>query len=336
MKSKANLSLEAYMQIGFILPILICTFSLNNNNAAFSQVKESDASSMQMSSNETSSNNDLIIKTNDIEPASTLIVKLLSNNLEDRIQKVGSILNMTSKLPQVRNISFAHLLNETLNTLHGIPQDADIEKRQIAKNILSSNEDLLEILFFMPNGDAYIHEPYLRQQALSRTNFAFREYFQGAISTNDIYLGNVVNSTAFGTRIAMIAVPVYSLKDNSTLAGVWVGGLDFDTLNEELQQSLNLTAGQRVVYVDSNGSKIADSDANNTNPQESFANLTSFKNAIINGQSGSAIETIGNTKMTVTYQPVNVFHNTWAVLLMQQQPLPQPSNQTINSEQLLG
>lgn len=327
------------MQIGFILPILICTFSLNNNNAAFSQVEESDVSSMQMSSNETSSNNDLImIETNGTDPTSTtLIVKLLANNLEDRLQNIGSILNITSKLPQVRNTSFAYLLNETLSTLHGIPQDADIEKRQIARNILSNYKDLLEILFFMPNGDAYIHEPYSRQQALSRTNFAFREYFQGAISTNDIYLGNVVNSTAFSTRIAMIAVPVYSLKDNSTLAGVWVGGLDFDTFDKELQQSLNLTAGQRVVYVDSNGSKIADSDANNTNTQESFANLTSFSNAIINGQSGSAIETIGNTKMIVTYQPVNVFHNTWAVLLMQQQqPLPQPSNQTNNLEQRLG
>ncbi|MGE5662167.1 MAG: cache domain-containing protein, partial [Ignavibacteriales bacterium] len=226
---------------------------------------------------------------------------------------------------------FAYLLNETLSTLHGIPQDADIEKRQIAQDILSSHKDLFEILFFMPNGDAYIHEPYSRQQALSRTNFAFREYFQGAIRTNDTYLGNVVNSTAFGTRIAMIAVPVYSLKDNSTLAGVWAGGLDFDTLNEELQ-SLNLTAGERVVYVDSNGSKIADSDANNTNPQESFANLTSFKNAIMNGQSGSTIETIGDAKMIVTYQPVNVFNNTWAVLFMEQQPSTLPSNQTISSE----
>ncbi len=267
----------------------------------------------------------------------TLITSILANNLENRLQNAGAVLNITSQLPQVRNVSFAHLLNQTLSTLHGIPQDADIEKRQIAKNILSSNEDLLEILFFMPNGDAYIHEPYSRQQALTKTNFAFREYFQGAIRTNDVYLGSVVNSTAFGTRIAMIAVPVYSLEeDNSTLAGVWVGGLNLDTFNEELQ-SLNLTAGQRVVYVDSNGSKIADSDANNTNPQESFDNLTSFSNAIMNGQSGSTIETIGDAKMIVTYQPVNVFHNTWAVLLMQQQlPPSPPSNQTINSEQLLG
>jgi hypothetical protein len=46
---------------------------------------------------------------------------------------------------------------------------------------------------------------------------------------------------------------------------------------------------------------------------------------------GSTIETIGNPKMIVTYQPVKAFHNTWAVLLMQQLS----SNQTINSEQRL-
>jgi hypothetical protein len=344
-KSKPNLSLKAYKHIGLILSILICTFSLNNN-PVFSQTIES-AASMQTSSNETSSssNNDLImIKTNDTEPTtSTLIVKLLSNNLEDRLQNIGSILNITSKLPQVRNTSFAHLLNQTLTTLHGIPQDADIEKRQIAQDILSSHKDLFEIVFVMPNGDVYFVQPYTIQQALTTTNLAFRDYFQGATKTNAVYLGNVITSAAAGVRESLIAVPVYSLEDNSTLVGVWAGGLDFDVLNEELQ-SLNLTSlegNARVVYVDSNGSKIADSDPNNTNPQESFANLTSFKNAIMNGQSGSTVDIVNNREMLVTYQPVNVFNNTCAVLLMQEQqqqppsspsPSPSLSNQTINSE----
>jgi hypothetical protein len=339
--AKANLSLKVYTQIGFILSILICTFSLNSNhNDAFSQMTEPNAL-MQTPSNETSnSNNDSIMtKTNSTEPtttSTTLIVKLLSNNLEDRLQNVGSILNMTSKLPQVRNTSFAHLLNQTLATLHGIPQDADIEKRQIAQNILDSNNDLHEIFFIMPNGDIYISEPYSVQQSYNIPNLAFREYFQGAIRTNDTYLGNVITSAAApGVREAEIAVPVYSLKDNSTIVGVWNGAINFNDLNEELQQSLNLTSlegNARVVYVDSNGSKIADSDPNNTNPEESFANLTSFSNAIINGQSGSTVETIGDAKMIVTYQPVNVFNNTWAVLFMEQQPSTLPSNQTISSE----
>jgi len=268
-----------------------------------------------MSSNETSSNNDLI-KTNGAESTSTLIVKLLSNNVEDRLHKAGSILNITSKLPQVRNASFAYLLNQTLSTLHGIPEDTDTEKRKVAQNILSSYKDFQIILFIMPNGDIYFDEPYSRQQNSTITNLAFRDYFQGAIRTNDTYLGNVNTSASSGQRQALIAVPVYSLKDNSTVVGVWAGGIDFDGLNKELQ-SLDLTAGERVVYVDHNGNKIADSDENNTNARESFANLTSFKNAI-NGQSGSIIETIGSAKMIVTYQPVKAFHNAWAVLLMQQ------------------
>ena len=251
-----------------------------------------------------------------------LITNILAKNLENRIQKAGAILDITSKLPQVRDVPYAHLLNQTLNTLHGIPQYADIEKRQVVKNILSSNNDLYEIFLLMPNGDMYFLEPYSIQQTLAVNNFAFRDYFQGAIKTNDTYLGNVhATAAASGVRTAKIAVPVYSLKDNSTIVGVWAGSIDFGILNKELQ-SLNLTSlddSTRVVYVDSNGQKIADSDINKSTTPESFANLNSFK-AAISGQAGSTIDTVNNnTKTLVTYQPVNAFHNTWVVLLMQPQ-----------------
>ncbi len=58
-----------------------------------------------------------------------LITKLLAKNLENHLQKAGAILEITSKLPQVRETPFANTLNQTLKTLHGIPQGADIEKR---------------------------------------------------------------------------------------------------------------------------------------------------------------------------------------------------------------
>lgn len=285
MKSKVIASVSGCLLIALVLGVL----PLSMNNAAFSQT----------------------IKTNDKE-SDALIVKLLSSNLNSRLQAAGSILNVTSQLPQVRNTSYAHLINETL---HGIPQDADIEKRQIAQNILSSHKDFQIIVFLMPNGDIYFDEPYWRQEVSNYTNLSFRDYFQGAIRTNDTYLGNVNTSASTGQRQALIAVPVYSLEDNSTLAGVWVGGLDFDVFNNELR-SLNLDACKRVAYVDHNGNKIADSDANNTDPEESFANLTSFKKAIA-GESGSTRERIGDKKMTVTYEPVEAFHNTWAVLLIE-------------------
>ncbi len=249
-----------------------------------------------------------------------MITNILAKNLEDHLKKAGAILEITSKLPQVRNVSYAHLLNQTLNTLHGIPEYADTEKRQVAKNIVVSNSDLREVFFIMPNGDAYLFEPYSTQQNLTTNNFAFRDYFQGAIKTNDVYLGNVINTkTASGFRGGAIAIPVYSSsKDNSNIAGVWVGGIDFKVFDKDLQ-SLNLPSGERVVYTGYKGQKIADSDINKSKTAESFATLNSFKNAL-NGKSGSTIDTIDNTKMLVTYQPVRVFHNTWIVLLMQ--PIP--------------
>ena len=320
MKSKVHLFIKPYLQISFILALLFLFFSANN--IAFSQKINSSHLLQQLSSNLTSSSNK-ILKTNDTQSA--LIVKLLSNNLENRLQKAASILNITSKLPQVRNLSYAHLLDQTLNTLHGIPKDADIQKRQIAQNILSNYRDFQIIIFIMPNGDIYFDEPYSRQQISTTSNLAFRDYFQGAFRTNDIYLGDPSTSASSGQRQSVIAVPVYSLKDNSTLAGIWSGGMDFGVLNKELQ-SLNLTSldgNTRVVYVGHNGQKIADSDINKSTTPESFAILNSFKNAI-NGQSGSTIDTVNNTKMLVTYQPVKVFHNTWVVLFMQ------PNNTTIN------
>jgi hypothetical protein len=251
-----------------------------------------------------------------------LITKILAKNLENRLQKAGAILEVTSKLPQVRNVSYAHLLNQTLNILHGIPRDADIEKRQVAKNIIDSNSGLYKVFFIMPNGDMYFLEPFSTQQTLTANNYAFRDYFQGAIKTSDTYLGNVIIATAAShPREAVIAVPVYSLRDNSTIVGVWAGSIDFGILNKELQ-SLNLTSlddNTRVVYVDSNGQKVADSDVNKSATPESFANLNSFKDAT-NGQAGSTIDTANNTKMLVAYQPVKVFNNTWAVLLMRPPP----------------
>jgi hypothetical protein len=246
-----------------------------------------------------------------------LITNILAKNLENHFQKAGAILEITSKLPQVRNVPFAHLLNQTLRTEHGIPQYADTQKRQIAQNILSNYKDLQIIIFIMPNGDIYFDEPYSRQQISTTTNLEFRDYFQGVVKTKDIYLGNPSTSASSGQRQSVIAVPVFSLKDNSTLVGVWAGGMDFGVLNKELQ-SLNLTSldGIRAVYVGHNGQKIADSDISSASRLESFANLNSFKNAI-NGKAGSTIDTVDNTKMVVTYQPVKIFHNTWVVLLMQ-------------------
>jgi hypothetical protein len=250
-----------------------------------------------------------------------LITNILAKNLEDRIQKAGAILEITSKLPQVRDVPYANLLNQTLNTLHGISENSDVDKRKIAQDILSNDKDFGAIFFLMANGDVYLVEPYKRQLNLTTNNFSFRDYYKGAVNTSNTYLGNVIISASTGLPQVNIATPVFvedsMLASNKTLIGIWAGSLNLTAFSEPLQ-ALNLTNGLRIVYVDQFGQKIADSDINKSTTPESFANLKSFK-AAIGGQTGSTIDAVNNTKMLVTYQPVNAFHNTWVVLLMQPQ-----------------
>src|SRR4030095_5151520 len=184
----------------------------------------------------------------------SLMVKLLADNLENRLNKSAAILEITGELPQVRNVSYASSIS---SELHGIPENLDIAKRIVARNILASDKDYEAIFFLMPNGDMYMDEPYPRQQNLTGNNFAFRDYFKGAISTGDTYLGNVIISASSGLPQSIIAVPLYSSAsdnngnrnniNNMTLSGIWSGGLNLTKFSDTLQ-SLNLTDGDRIVY----------------------------------------------------------------------------------------
>src|SRR5215208_4765524 len=253
----------------------------------------------------------------------SLLVKLLADDLENRLNKSAAILEITGELPQVKNTSYASSIS---SELHGIPKDLDIAKRKVAQDILASDTDLQLIFFLMPNGDMYIEEPYSRQQNLTGNNFAFRDYYKEAVSTGDTYLGNIVISASSGLPQSNIAVPLYSSVSNNngnrnssnmTLLGIWSGGLNLTTFSETLQ-SLNLTNGERIVYIDQNGHKVADSEKHSfrTNQNESFSNLQAFSKVLQEQKPGSAIEKINGTRMLVFYEPVQFHSTTWAVLLM--------------------
>jgi hypothetical protein len=163
----------------------------------------------------------------------SLLVKLLADNLENRVNKSAALLEITGELPQVKNASYASSIS---SELHGIPKDLDTAKRKVANDILASDKDLQLIFFLMPNGDMYMEEPYSRQQNLTGTNFAFRDYYKGAVSTGDTYLGDVVISAASGLPQSNLAIPLYSSTsdndgnrndtNNVTLLGIWSGGLN--------------------------------------------------------------------------------------------------------------
>lgn len=253
-----------------------------------------------------------------VDNSNLLSLRILTDSLENRLYGAASMLEFASNLSEMRSMPDASLLNTTLETLHGIPPDSDLQKRIIAQKIVSYYPEIAGISFIMPNGDTYFMEPYSLQSNQTKNNLAFRDYFKGAIASNDTYLGDIITSTSSGLKRAIIAVPVFSDSDDDSgvLRGVLVGSIDLGLLNKEIQ-SLNLSQGQRMVYVDSNDTKIADSDKRlSTNNDESFFNLKSFQNAI-EGKSGSIVEEVNQEKMFVSYYPMDALQNRWIILWMQ-------------------
>ena len=238
------------------------------------------------------------------------LANILSNNLVNYLNESASIIKVTSMIPDVSNAKFANKIN---SSLHGIADSDDVKKRQIADNILQHSDTLEAITFLMPNGDMYMEEPYNRQLDLSRNNFAFRDYYQGAIETKQAFLGDAILSSSTGEKVALISVPIYSQK-NQSLLGIWSGVLNLSKFYHKLQ-SLNLPDDVRVVYADGNGQKIGDSNSLLSNKSESFAELNSFKNGK-SGKTGNGSETINGARFLVSYAPVSILSKTWVIMVM--------------------
>ena len=277
------------------------TFAVNQNFSFTDQTNMSEAD------NVTERDNELI---------------LISDVIENRLEKAAAILEFTSKLPEMRDLRFSTLFNTTFN---GIPANADMEKRQTGQEILSKYpEEFVSFLFLMPNGTVYLLEPFARQQNLSTSDLSYRDYYKGVIETKDTFLGNVITSAASGRNQAQLAVPVFDMESNNhtaSLIGVLSAGLNFETYNEILQ-SVNLRDHERILLLDSNGTKIADSDpkqitslSKNTTGDVSFRNLQSFNNAE-KGGTGIVEETVNGLITLVQYKPLKAIQSNWVILLL--------------------
>ena len=121
------------------------------------------------------------------------LAKILSDNLINDLNESASILEITSMIPEVSNAQYA---DKIYSRLHGISDSYDVEKRQIADSILKHADTFEAITFLLSNGDMYMEEPYDRQLDLSRNNFAFRDYYQGAIDTKQAFQGDVIVSSS--------------------------------------------------------------------------------------------------------------------------------------------
>jgi Cache domain len=323
----------SYIQIFFSFILLIGTIS-------FIKFQDDRIFERIIAQEDISINNDSLLQNNQTEVSiqnKNIIVQLLANHLETKLNKSATILKIVSDMPQIRALPNASLINPTF---HGIPKDAEIQKRQIFQNILSIDKDFGLISYLMPNGDMYFEEPYSRQENLTRDNFAFRDYFKGAVSTGDTYLGNVIISASSGLPSVLMSIPLYSANDSSSsskanntenLIGLLGANQDISIFNKFLQ-SLPISENETAIYVDNNGQIIASSSLSPSSPINkqgqsndggNISSLQSFKD-VISSKSGYNIENINDKDTLIVYAPVKFKSTIWGVLFFS--PLSNSNN----------
>ena len=275
------------------------------NSPSLSSIYAQDT---QYSNNNTNENNNSSLILHELENIKTI--------LESKLTKLATALQIASNLPENLQPPDRNLVDPKVK---GIPEDADIEKRKIAKILLNQFKEINSILYYFNNGDIYFDEPFHDQLNLTATNFSFRDYYQAVEKTEKTYLSDAILSKATGLNLAVIATPVIN-KENDMI-GILLGTINFNNY-DTLLQSLNLLNNTRLVLIDKNGVKIGDSNEKETSAskesfeKKQFSNLTSVKLAL-EGKSGSIVEKFDGKESQITFLPYDLFQNKRILLLIQ-------------------
>jgi Cache domain len=239
----------------------------------------------------------------------------VKNILESKVTKLATALQIANSLPQILQPPDINLIDPKVK---GIPENADIEKRKIAKILLDQFE-FASIDFLLNNGDIYFDEPFEDQLNRTVINLSFRDYYQAVEQTKKTYLSDAIISKTTGRNLAVIATPVINKENEMT--GILLGTINFNNYDKFLQ-SLNLQNNSRLVLIDKTGVKIGDSTENETSvskesfEKKQFSNLTSFKLAL-EGKSGSIVEKFDGKESQITFLPYDLFQNKRILLLIQ-------------------
>lgn len=230
----------------------------------------------------------------------------LATVLGDRLNSTFDIISSTSGLPSITVPPRIDLINKTL---HGISQNDDMQKREVARDILQNVKDIETVRFLLPNGDMYLLEPYSNQMNISQDNSAGSDYYKGVITTQKPYLSKVCQSQATGHNTTVIAAPVFS--KNGTLIGIWGGAIKLQFI-QDFMSTHYLGKVSLVAVLDQYGN-VVDSVNQAILKDTSLKDLDISKKAL-NGETGSEFETIENTKMFVSYHPIKTPSSTWAMV----------------------
>lgn len=248
---------------------------------------------------------------NQILEEKTERLNVISTQLENDLLKFRSIIEASSSLPKVQDVSSANLIDKNL---HGIPPDADPQKREMARDILRANKEVLAVFFALPNGDMYMNEPYYRQENLRDSNFAFRDWYEGVSQTQNTYISELFISQGSGERTIAVSTPVYS---NSKYVGIWGAILNVDHFTSSLQNQL-LEQNEQLVIIDKNKNIIYDSSNLDLSDERIIElNYMDTSNGLRFEKSINDVQIINDIKSLVLTAPIHTGNDHWMVILIQ-------------------
>lgn len=248
-------------------------------------------------------------KTSEILDQKINRLDIIAVSVEQEILDLQSILEISSRLPQVQDTSFSNLIERGL---HGIPRDADIAKRSIANNILATNPNVAIVFFTMPNGDMYMVQPYYVQENLDDSNFAFRDWYMGVTKTHKPYLSEIFLAQGSNERALAIVTPVYSKEVYVGIFGVL---LDMTHITNQFQK-FSLEKGERLLVLDHHKNIVYDSQNTVDSAQISKFSDIRILNAL-NSESPNDTVKIDGVESLVLSHPIYATSNNWSVILVQ-------------------
>ncbi|MEX0862660.1 ATP-binding protein [Nitrosopumilus sp.] len=239
-------------------------------------------------------------------------VDALSSRFTLRLQYVTGIMELTSKtFPMTKPPTYSNLISDQLK---GIPQDVDHDKRELARNVFDKKLDLDYVFYAMPNGDIYFLEPFSSQVKLSQLNFAFRDWYVGAMNTGSTYVSEVYVSANENHNVIAFAVPIHS-NANQTLNGIFVGALDLGAVQRSLSY-VNFGQNEYFLIVDHNNNIVVDS--RRSAPDVEIKRFT----LDLNGQSQEnrvniITKSIDEKDHIIAFKTISVGTHKWSIMSIQ-------------------
>jgi len=234
--------------------------------------------------------------------------KLLADIFATRIDKITNLLETSSKHSAIRNISYA---NQISTQFMGVPESSDIEKRNVAKDLLQKDPILGGVYFTLPNGDVYLGEPYSAQAQLPRLDFADRDWYKGVSKINDTYISSVFISASTRAPATAIALPVYQDDRKIMLLGYWVGIINIKPLWEKIKDDYQ-QAEQELIVIDHEGTEMFNSGKYIYTEIQSIPSFYENGNSTTVNGDKAKVRLLEGDILAISY-PIHIRSHVWTV-----------------------